>query len=269
MKEQPLFFPSQDYDLFGMLHLPEQSNQKGFVFCHPFAEEKLWAHRVYVSFARELVKQGYTVLRFDMKGCGDSQGYFEEVVLDNWLNDINAAIDYLSSTVQGLSEVGLFGLRFGATLALAAAQYNDKIQKLILWEPILDGARYMQEILRSNLSTQLAVYGKVTKNREALVADMEAGVPVNFDGYELTHELYTQIGKMAFNDLSAWAKKPILVVQVGKPDQPVKKGLLEFCKTSPACHVVNAAEEPFWREIKQYYARANNLFSVTLQEMSC
>ena len=75
MKEKPFIFPNGSYNLFGILHEPEiESNGEGFVFCSPFAEEKLWAHRVFVNFARELARLGYTVLRFDYMGHGDSEG---------------------------------------------------------------------------------------------------------------------------------------------------------------------------------------------------
>ena len=40
--------------------------------CHPLGEEKLWAHRVFVSLARDLANAGFVVLRFDCRGEGDS-----------------------------------------------------------------------------------------------------------------------------------------------------------------------------------------------------
>jgi len=52
MTETPFFFPNGNYQLFGVLHEAEApSKNEGFVFCAPFAEEKLWAHRVFVNFA--------------------------------------------------------------------------------------------------------------------------------------------------------------------------------------------------------------------------
>ena len=73
--ETPFFFPSTGGGaLFGVFHRPAaiDTTRPAFVFCHPLAEEKLWAHRVFVSYARHLAAAGYPVLRFDMTGNGDS-----------------------------------------------------------------------------------------------------------------------------------------------------------------------------------------------------
>ena len=73
MSESPFFFPRGDARLFGVLHRPSGPvSRSGFVLSHPFAEEKLWSHRVFVSFARALAGRGLAVLRFDYAGAGDS-----------------------------------------------------------------------------------------------------------------------------------------------------------------------------------------------------
>ena len=55
MTETPFYFANGSHSLFGVLHEPEAAPvNAGFVFCHPFGEEKLWSHRVYVTFARAL-----------------------------------------------------------------------------------------------------------------------------------------------------------------------------------------------------------------------
>ena len=88
-------------------------------------------------------------------------------------------------TVQ---RIGLIGLRLGASFAaslLEAGAESPRLRSapLVLWDPILDGDAYFQELLRSNLSTQLAVYGKVVDNREVLTARIRAGGTVNVDGF--------------------------------------------------------------------------------------
>jgi pimeloyl-ACP methyl ester carboxylesterase len=95
--------------------------------------------------------------------------------------------------VSGIGRgIGLLGLRFGATLAALAAERSPKVGKLVLWEPIVDGAKYMQEMLRINLTTQSAVYKEIRHNREALVRMMRDGATVNIDGYELAYPCYEQ-----------------------------------------------------------------------------
>jgi exosortase A-associated hydrolase 2 len=193
MDETPFFFPVADQELFGILHRPTIApNGSGFVFCHPFAEEKLWAHRVYVSLARDLAARGYTVLRFDHMGHGDSDGEFQDASVATHLRDIEAAVGRLREECPGLEEVGLLGLRLGGTFAALSAERIPGIDRLVLWDPVVDGGRYMQEVLRSNLTSQLAAYGKVLQDRKALVESLAEGKPINVDGYELGRDFYEQ-----------------------------------------------------------------------------
>jgi uncharacterized protein len=264
MDETPFFFPVADQELFGVLHRPTvASNGSGFVFCHPFAEEKLWAHRVYVSLARDLAARGHTVLRFDHRGHGDSDGEFQDASVATHLRDIEAAVARLREACPGLMEVGLLGLRLGGTFAALSAERLPGIDRLVLWDPVVDGARYMQEVLRSNLTSQLAAHGKVLQDRKALVDSLNEGKTINVDGYELGRDFYEQAtainllaGSTAFNG-------EVLILQVGKPGQPARKDLLALQEHYPGAALELCVEEPFWREIKPFYARAEQLSAAT------
>src|SRR5690606_21351933 len=114
MYENPLFFQRQDTRLFGVLHRPTAIALKtAFVLSHPFAEEKLWSHRVFVSLARELSRLGYTTLRFDYMGAGDSSGTTVDTSLDTHLADLGAAVDVLLDRHPDIERVGMVGLRLG------------------------------------------------------------------------------------------------------------------------------------------------------------
>jgi len=154
-------------------------------------------------------------------------------------------------------------LRFGATLAALVAENNGAINKIILWEPIINGSRYMQEILRSNLSSQLAQDGEVTVNREQLVAEMRAGNAVNYEGYSLTEKLFDQVSQIALSKEKNNFKGKCCIVQIAKEGKPVRKDVQALAEAYETVDVLQADEEPFWREIKKYYGRANNLFSAT------
>ena len=53
MNEIPFFLGSPGSQLFAVAHDPGGApSGDTFVFCHPLAEEKLWAHRVFVNYAR-------------------------------------------------------------------------------------------------------------------------------------------------------------------------------------------------------------------------
>lgn len=274
MTETPFFFARDTARLFGIVHAPTTvASPTAFIVSHPFAEEKLWSHRVLLSLARQLTARGHIVLRFDYMGAGDSSGSTPDTSLDTHLADLNAAFEHLVSKHPEVQRVGLIGLRLGATLAALFAEQakirHPQLQDapLILCEPILDGANYFQELLRSNLSTQLAVYGKVQENRDTLQARIRAGGKVNVDGYEIGRELFESCARADL--LTTEAKThvgPTLVVQIAPgADAKPRDDLAALAQAYGTGTATRAAEQPFWREIKPYYGRANNLQQATLQ----
>lgn len=261
MTETPVFFNNGSTRLFGVIHYPEHiSSEKAFVFCHPFAEEKLWTHRVYVSFARFLVSHGWAVLRFDYAGYGDSDGEFEFTTVEGHLSDISCAVAEIQRVIPPLQTIGLLGLRFGATLASLWASKNSLKGPLVLWEPLIDGDRFIQEALRSNLTTQLATLGEVKVTREQLVEEMRSGHVVNIDGYELSYDLYSQIGGIDLYQQSPSVEN-ILVVKISRNKRP-GKSVSTFVEQTGA-DLAFAVEDAFWREIKVFYDKADSLTEVT------
>lgn len=263
MQEIPFFFPSGEHSLFGVLHQPvTESARSAFVFCHPFGEEKLWAHRVYVAFARALSADGHPVLRFDYMGNGDSGGTFSESSLRTAMADVLAATDEIRRRT-GPRPVSLLGLRLGATIASLVAEELTGLDRLILWAPIVDGARYMQELLRINLTTQLAVYKEVRRDREALVADMRAGEAVNVDGYEMALPMYEQVSAVKLAADAKRCQAPCLVAQIERQPGRPATDLGQLASGYRTGRLVFAQEEPFWKEIARFYDQAPALFAET------
>jgi exosortase A-associated hydrolase 2 len=273
--EIPFFFDRGPAKLFGILHQPEHATDKAaFVMSHPFGEEKLWAHRVFVSMARELAKRGHAVLRFDYMGAGDSSGTTPDTSMESHLADLAGAIETLTSRLPTTKHVGLIGLRLGASFAALLSEQavtdirliNVRNAPLILWDPVLDGLNYFQELLRSNLSTQLAVYGKVREDREALQKSIRAGGRVNVDGYEIAQPLFESCARTDLVDPSPKNHTgPVLVAQIAATSAPKDRADLQaLAQQYRRGTFVRAAEQPFWREIKPFTAHATSLQQATL-----
>lgn len=262
MSETPLFFPNGPYQLFGVLHEPDgERRDTAFAFVHPFGEEKLWAHRVFVSFARRLAAAGHTVLRFDCMGSGDSDGDFSESSIASSLSDVAAAVDLVRAR-SGARAVSLIGLRFGATIAAHAAETLD-IRQLVLWAPILDGGRYMQELLRINLTTQMATHKEIRYDREALVGIMQQGGTANVDGYEMAYPYFAEASALQMATGRKSHAGPCLIVSIDKRPIPPPADLQAIAATYPHATVAAVQEEPFWKEIATFYDQAPALFAAT------
>lgn len=269
MNEIPLFFKNNDNQhLFGIIHEPEGNiNKPLWVFCHPFAEEKLWSHRVYVNLARKLCSLGYVVLRFDYRGYGDSEGQFERSTLAGQLDDIESAIKYILLQYPTSDSVALLGLRYGAVLAALTAEKSNEVSHLVLWDPIIDMSKYMQELLRANLTTQMVMYGKVVKNRTELSQKILEGEAVNIDGYDLTRDLFEPADKINLLEMERTFSGPCQIVQIGRANQPLKKDLEQLASTYPEGVLQQVVEEAFWKEIKNFVQRSDALTNCLLEWM--
>lgn len=264
MNEIPLFFSMSGQRLFGMLHTAQPGSGIGWVFCHPFAEEKLWAHRVFVSTARGLAQAGVPVLRFDYRGYGDSDGRFEQFTLADHVADVQRAVAELRARVPTLSQVNLLGLRYGASVALLAAAGDPSVGRLVLWDPVVDMEQYLLDQLRSNLTTQMVLYGKVVTKREELVERIRAGEYVNIDGYDLGNPFFDEACAVRLLDRAAQIDNPVRVVEIGRATQAPRADLQSLVEALPDAEHRRVEELQFWKEIKPFVRHSPVLAATVL-----
>lgn len=116
-------FGADGYQLVGTLHLPHTSSPPLVIGCHGLLANR--DSQKQISLAAACNKIGWAYLRFDHRGCGQSQGEFSEVTsLRARRQDLYHAV----KTMQHHSGVGpltgLFGSSFGGSVVLAyAAKY--------------------------------------------------------------------------------------------------------------------------------------------------
>lgn len=116
------------------------------VLCNPLGYEAMCAHRTYRQLAERLAARGFPALRFDYQGTGDSSGYPDEPErVPQWIASIDAALDELRER-SGVGALGLFGTRFGATLAAVVAARRGDVDSLVLWAPSPSGRAYTREL---------------------------------------------------------------------------------------------------------------------------
>ena len=147
---QPFYFGSTSKGLFGCYHEPAEGGRGvGVVLCQPLWREYIRAHRAFKQLAVRLSDQGFAVLRFDYYGCGDSYGDDDEGDLRQWTDDVSTAIDEMKRRSR-VSTVDLVGLRMGAALAMLAAHERVDVGRTVMWEPIVSGRGYVDEMRSSH-----------------------------------------------------------------------------------------------------------------------
>ena len=113
-----LTFTADNLKLVGSLHLPDVKNPPFIVGCHG-----LFANREspkQISLAQACNRRGIAYLRFDHRGCGQSQGDFNKVTsLPGRSTDLHQAIQAVRRHPATGDLLGLFGSSFGGTVVLA------------------------------------------------------------------------------------------------------------------------------------------------------
>lgn len=256
--EEPLFLRSGGHEMFALLHKPADavaSRVKSvWVFCPPFTEEEKCSHRAFVDLARRLCGQGHAVLRIQYRGTGDSGGRFDEFSCLDWREDIGVALSHLREL--GYSKLGVMGLRLGATFAAQAAEANQGIGRMVLWEPVVDGKQYLSLNLRRKLLRKMLTEkeggapspsGDTTSSDSSTTSDSSDGV--DFDGYFVTQRLQDDLaGINLLNEVKLF-RGAVLLTQISSQPSPGKPLLrLRECYEQAGAKAETAAivEQPIW-----------------------
>jgi pimeloyl-ACP methyl ester carboxylesterase len=146
------------------------------------------SHLALRELAISLAEQGQHVVRFDFRGTGDSDLDLNEIQMADWVDDIVAVADETAS-LTAATHVSLVGIRASAPLVCQAAIRLPKCKLLVLWDPILDGADYVDQL---RASQRLLLH----KNRKMTGRD-RADVATEFAGHKLNPGMVAELSSMS------------------------------------------------------------------------
>ncbi|MEQ1685706.1 MAG: alpha/beta hydrolase [Burkholderiaceae bacterium] len=133
--------------------------QARYLLCRPLGQEAVRTAAVFRVLSDRLARDGSESLRFDFHGTGDSPGEEVDQSLEGWVDDALAAHAELSESQE--TRVNWFGMGLGGTLALRAAlRAKSPPANLVLWEPVLDGKTYAQELLDAHRAELAREFGE-------------------------------------------------------------------------------------------------------------
>lgn len=128
--EDRVSFKSGDLTLSGVLHTPEGvapgARLPAIMVLHGFGSNKNSGN--VMGPVRMLNDWGYAAFRFDMRGCGDSDGAFGRVICLEQVEDTQAALSYLQTRDEiDPGRIGVLGSSFGAAVAIYAGGVDERI----------------------------------------------------------------------------------------------------------------------------------------------
>ena len=189
---------------------PTSPRRARYLLCRPLGQEAVRAAAVFRVLSDRLAREGCEVLRFDYHGTGDSAGDEARQTLEQWVTDVQAAHQQiaLDSTVP----VNWFGMGLGANLALRAALTAPSAPRhLVLWEPILDGAAYVQALLEGHKDELSREFGHPWQRLLQLGKVSEPTVPGDVLGFHVGAALAQELRHLGGFDLAPALQRGIQV----------------------------------------------------------
>jgi pimeloyl-ACP methyl ester carboxylesterase len=132
--EQRVEFRSDGLRLSGVLHVPDDrkagERRPAFMVLHGFGSNK--DSGVPRTAAELFASLGYVALRFDMRGCGESEGVRGRVICLEQVEDTRHALEFLQTRAEVMPDrIAVYGQSFGAAVAVYAAGVEPRIAACI------------------------------------------------------------------------------------------------------------------------------------------
>ena len=134
MSEQAVTFPSAGLKISGVVHVPSGmlpgERRAAFLVLHGFGSNKTSSNTMQPT--KVLNDLGYVVLRFDMRGCGESEGEFGRVICLEQVEDTRNALTWLAQhPAVDPNRIALVGSSFGGAVAVYAGGVDGRVAAVI------------------------------------------------------------------------------------------------------------------------------------------
>jgi alpha-beta hydrolase superfamily lysophospholipase len=147
MSEQHLEILSDGLKLRAVLNAPDTHSWPLVILCHGLLSYK--DSSKYRQLAQVFSRESIATVRFDFRGCGESEGLLSESSISRRWKDLQRVIDQSRNLEDFDGRLGLLGSSLGGYLALLEASQNSKVRCAGVWSApshLLDLARRLPEV---------------------------------------------------------------------------------------------------------------------------
>jgi hypothetical protein len=146
--QQPFAFPSDGLSLSGVVHVPDNlkpgERRPAIIMMHGFGANKNggpeWVCRQFESW-------GYVALRFDYRGCGESEGERGRVIAMEEVSDARNAVTAMAARPEvDPKRIALCGSSLGAGVAVQATAMDERVGAVILENGLGHGERVIRSM---------------------------------------------------------------------------------------------------------------------------
>ncbi len=249
----PCFIDSPQGRIFILHHSPcDLTPHSGVVLVPPFAEEMNKSRRMLTLLAEALAKQGFHVMLPDFYGTGDSEGDFADASWSGWLEQLDCSINSMKCDYD-IECYSLLAVRSGALLAAQYLQqpYAAEVDKLVLWQPVVDGAVYLTQFLRLRLASGMLSGGKEKETTKILKRLLAGGEEVEVAGYGLTSAVTDGLAASSLKNITPVLLPPTswidVVASEGQSSPLINRKLVQsWVESGVVLQYQICVGEPFW-----------------------
>lgn len=226
--------------LYGVLHGSARGALHAVLICAPVGQEHVRARFVLTRLARQLARDGVPTLMFDYFGCGDSLGDSGDASLGRWRADIVEGHAELQRRTNA-ARITAIGVRLGGLLLCQVAP-ELKIDSLLLWDPVPDGAAYLAELatMQRSYLRSIAHLGFWRRWR-ARRRDNELMGTIYSDA------VLRELRSLSLPPLLAEQRVPVRSLRTAQPTRP--QAHLPEPETSDGCSVACLGVDCGWRDV--------------------
>ncbi len=248
------YFQSCEHRLFSVRYEPQtESRNHAVLICHAYGHEYSRAYRNLQQFSVQLCQAGFDVMRFDFSSTGNSEGNCELATSDRFRKNIVDASEFFRKQINH-DHLSIMGIRMGATLA--ALNNAENIDKLVLWDPIVDGRQFLQllEKLHNNALTSLTRF----------TCQRERGDIDQLYGHQMSQEKRNSFAKLQLQHHKPSYKQMIITSAGYKETEP---GLNDLCHD---WNIQQTSDQIQWHDLQftESAFSSPNIYSAMLEFLS-
>jgi fermentation-respiration switch protein FrsA (DUF1100 family) len=211
-------FPSDGLTLSGMVHLPEGlregERRPAVIMMHGFGANKNggpeWVCRQFAAW-------GYVALRFDYRGCGESEGERGRVIPSEEIADALNALAYMAARPEvDPGAIALCGSSLGGGVAVQAAGIDPRVAAVIVENGVAHGERMIRGMHSPESWTRfLALLDETARHKGA------AKMIHRFDIFEMPKQL--QVNLTSNDSLMQFTADTALALFMFRPEEYVSR----------------------------------------------
>lgn len=123
---------SDGIKLYGVIHWPKEVPSPLVIGSHGLLSSK--DSEKFVLLGEMFSEEGIAFLRYDHRGCGESEGELRDTTPTSRLRDLEAVFDFaMGHPLVRKDRIGLLGSSLGGFISILKAASDPRIRAVVLW----------------------------------------------------------------------------------------------------------------------------------------